>query len=347
MPGTSDELRLDPIPASVGRARAMVASRLREVGREDLVDNAELVVSEVVTNALLHAGAPITIRVRGTRRHPRVEVADRSMGLPRLPESLPEPVGALPELTTVGAAAGPSRSGGVRGPRPSEAVADVDLDALTTGGRGVGLVITHSASWGVDRSSHGKVIWFEPSAEVRTDARNEIQVFETVDAEPQRTPFAEHADGETTSPVRLINAPVRAIAAVRRHYDELQREIRLIGLQYGGRASSLPKQFFVQAANPDLHRLRAVGSEQVQDAVERGLEYTDLDYKVTQSAAEEFAETVRLLLAADAFCRREHLLTLAMSDRQLAVVGWFLDQIVSQLDGLPPVPWTEPTAASG
>ena len=326
----------------------MVSARLREIGRDDLVDNAELVVSELVTNALLHAGAPITVRVRGTRRHPRIEVADRSMSLPRLPDALPSPtdaVSAPPALALVGARQTTTHSAmSLLDPHDvDESEDEVDLDSLATGGRGVGLVITHSAIWGVDRSSSAKVVWFEPAADVRTDARNEIQVFETVDSAPSDDlGTSPGGEGEPEHRVRLLHAPVRAIAAARRHYDELQREIRLIGLQYAGSPSALPRQFFTQAAHPERHRLRAAGVEQVLEALDQGLEYADLDYMVTSSAAEEFAETIRLLLAADAFCRREHLLTLAMSERQLAVVGWFLDQVVSQIEGLEPVPWREP-----
>lgn len=343
MPASHDELRLDPIPASVGRARTMVAARLRDLGRPDLVESAELVVSELVTNALLHAGPPITVRVRGTIRRPRIEVGDRSMSLPKLPLTLESPIedAAVQSRDRLDARA--ARPGiGLLTARPGvdETELDLHLDLLTTSGRGIGLVITHSVTWGVDRSSHGKVIWFEPAPEAREDARIELQVFESVD--PDQDEELPAPQPEPVLSVRLINAPVRAIASVRRHYDELQREIRLIGLQYGARASSMPRRFFEQAAHSERHRLRAAGAEKVVRAIEQGLEYADLEYGVTKSDAAEFAETISLLLAADAFCQREQLLTLALSERQLAVIAWFLDQILSQLEGAPPIPWREP-----
>ena len=46
---------------------------------------AELGVSELVTNALLHGEPPIPVRVRGTAEHPRIEVRDSSVEAPILP----------------------------------------------------------------------------------------------------------------------------------------------------------------------------------------------------------------------------------------------------------------------
>ena len=52
---------------------------------EDLTECAELGVSELVTNALLHGEPPIQVRVRGTVEHPRIEVRDSSLEAPVLP----------------------------------------------------------------------------------------------------------------------------------------------------------------------------------------------------------------------------------------------------------------------
>ena len=49
-----------------------------DIDRDDLVECAELGVSELVTNAVLHGSPPIKVRVRGTWEHPRVEVIDGS-----------------------------------------------------------------------------------------------------------------------------------------------------------------------------------------------------------------------------------------------------------------------------
>ncbi|QWC85952.1 ATP-binding protein [Nocardioidaceae bacterium] len=339
-----DELHLEAVPASVGQARRMVAATLHSLGREDLVGSAQLVVSELVTNALLHGVAPVTARVRGTRAHPRVEISDASMRLPRLPEApLPlteavRPTGALP-------------AGGALtfAPEEVDALLREELDLLSMGGRGIRLVITYSAAWGIHRTTGCKTVWFEPSAEPRTDAPNEIQVFETIEDETLPLPRARRSLDDlspATGPqvmrhVRLVNAPVRLIAAVRSHYDDLQREIRLIGLQYGRAAATLPRHLFEQAAHPELHRLRALGVEQVEQAVLVGRDHADLDYEVAPADAAVFARTVALFLEADEFCRRERLLTLALTERQRAAVIWFVDQVVSQVAGRAPCAWDE------
>ncbi|WP_284535099.1 ATP-binding protein [Nocardioides sp. T2.26MG-1] len=111
-------------------ARRWVVSTCHDIGRSDLVECAELAVSELVTNALLHAEAPLSVRVRGTREHPRVEVRDGSRELPLMP--------------TAGAH-------------------DED-ELLLTFGRGLSIVARCSAAWGVEVEEDGKILWFVPRA---------------------------------------------------------------------------------------------------------------------------------------------------------------------------------------
>jgi PAS domain S-box-containing protein len=78
----SVERRLPPAPSSVGAARDIVREFLDSSGREDLVEPATLLVSEVVTNAILHAGTEIDVRVALDDSGLRVEVGDGSEHLP-------------------------------------------------------------------------------------------------------------------------------------------------------------------------------------------------------------------------------------------------------------------------
>ncbi|MGY2701518.1 ATP-binding protein [Nocardioides sp. HB32] len=110
-------------------ARRWVVETCHDIGRSDLVECAELGVSELVTNALLHAEPPLTVRVRGTREHPRVEIRDGTVELPVLP-------GADPHS---------------------------DDDLLLTFGRGLSIVARCSAAWGVEVEEDGKILWFVPS----------------------------------------------------------------------------------------------------------------------------------------------------------------------------------------
>lgn len=112
--------RLPPVPASVPEARRLVRDLLAAVGREDLEDTAALLVSEIVTNALLHAGTPIQVAARLEGRHLRVEVGDGSVHLP-VPRRYASTAGT---------------------------------------GRGLLMVEQLVDDWGVVRHSDGKTVWF-------------------------------------------------------------------------------------------------------------------------------------------------------------------------------------------
>lgn len=130
MPLNRPALSLGSGPRGVQDARRWVVSTCHDIGRSDLVECAELAVSELVTNALLHAEAPLSVRVRGTREHPRVEVRDGSRELPLMPTA-----------------------GGQ----------DED-ELLLTFGRGLSIVARCSAAWGVEVEEDGKIVWFVPRA---------------------------------------------------------------------------------------------------------------------------------------------------------------------------------------
>ena len=64
--------------ATPGRARALVEQVLDRGGLPELVPTATLLTSEIVTNAVVHVGGPVTMRVTCRPRRVRVEVSDRS-----------------------------------------------------------------------------------------------------------------------------------------------------------------------------------------------------------------------------------------------------------------------------
>ena len=132
MPLNRPALSLGSGPRGVQNARRWVVDTCTDIDRRDLVECAELGVSELVTNALLHADPPIQVRVRGTREHPRVEVRDGSAQPPLLPDSHPSDEDHL----------------------------------LLTFGRGLGIVARCADAWGAEIEDDGKVVWFAPSATV-------------------------------------------------------------------------------------------------------------------------------------------------------------------------------------
>ena len=149
----SSELTLASSPRAASDARRWVGDIFARLERTDLLECAELGVSELVANAIIHATGPFKVRVRGTASHPRIEVLDGSTS-PPVP---PAPVSAD------------------------------DLDLLLTFGRGLTMVAQCAVAWGATIESHGKIVWFEPSQQMIDDGAAEwvIDHLQQVGPEPQ------------------------------------------------------------------------------------------------------------------------------------------------------------------
>ncbi|CAL9604441.1 SpoIIE family protein phosphatase [Streptomyces sp. enrichment culture] len=115
------EWRLPPEPAQVPRARAVVREQLHEWGLAKLTDTTELLVSELVTNAVRHSRSrPVELRlVRGDTLLCEVDDDDHE----------------LPTLLSAG---------------PGDET-----------GRGLRVVATLAREWGTSRTAAGKTVWFE------------------------------------------------------------------------------------------------------------------------------------------------------------------------------------------
>lgn len=75
------QLEVGPDPAEVGRARRWARSRLAGCGvgvDEPLADTLVLLISELVTNAVVHTGCPAVLRMLFGGPGVRVEVMDTS-----------------------------------------------------------------------------------------------------------------------------------------------------------------------------------------------------------------------------------------------------------------------------
>jgi PAS domain S-box-containing protein len=117
-------------PSSVPAARRLVREALTRARRDDLIEAAQLLVSEVVTNALVHAGTAIDFRASIGDAGLRVEVTDGSTQTPA-----------------------PRRYGSMAGT-----------------GRGLRLLEQLVDRWGTHAHADGKTVWFElSSGEVRED----------------------------------------------------------------------------------------------------------------------------------------------------------------------------------
>jgi anti-sigma regulatory factor (Ser/Thr protein kinase) len=114
--------RFAPERGSPRRARRFVAGFLEQLELDgDCRYAAELLVSELVTNALLHARSATRVEVSRTELGIKVVVHDESPALPALRR----------------------------------------LDEAYPAGRGLLLVDRIAHAWGVERTSGGKAVWFE------------------------------------------------------------------------------------------------------------------------------------------------------------------------------------------
>ena len=123
MPNAS--LTFPPDLRAIGQARGFLLTRLAEWDAEQYAFAGPLVLTELATNAALHARTPYEVRLRLEPEFLVVEVYDHNPHQPQL------------------------RS--------------YDADATT--GRGIGMVSSLCASWGVRGLGDGKVVW----AQVRPD----------------------------------------------------------------------------------------------------------------------------------------------------------------------------------
>lgn len=311
MPLNRKPLPLEPDPESPQVARRWVADVLHSLGRDDLVDSAELGVSELVTNAILHADPPISVRVRGTKDHPRVEVHDSSQHPPHVDHNM------------------------------------TDEDSLlSTIGRGLGIVAIYSTVWGSEVSADGKTVWFEPSSDIDAGGAKEQQVFDFAQFVERRVANVPAAQQLVT--IRFLDMPVQLFAAYRTRYNELRRELQLLALSHG---TDYPvardiSELFVQV---EQERRHTRGAEALQQGIDEGLDRMDVELQVPVTAPATMARLREMLEEADRFCREQRLLALAASAQQTDLQNWYLGEFTRQGAGAAPQPWTggfEPEAAT-
>lgn len=126
----------DPIPESVPQARQWLRGRLRAWELDQLVPDAALLVTELVTNAIVYAHSQV---------HVTAAVAD---GMLEVAVSDHEPRRSMPyshETLSIS---------------PLD-----DVSTLSEGGRGLGLVDAISDRWGVSTLEGGKQVWFRLSVD--------------------------------------------------------------------------------------------------------------------------------------------------------------------------------------
>ena len=286
-------------PSGVHLARRWAVEACSEIDRDDLAECAELGVSELISNAILHGEPPVRMRMRGTPEHPRIEVSDGS----RRPPVMPGPNTRHP----------------------------IDDDPLITFGRGLDIVARCSAAWGADVDEHGKVVWFVPTADTRAQGVEGVITGADADRSGRNAPANQVH-------VEVREVPLRTLHASQTQWSELRREVRLLSLAHED-DYPLAKSLSGLFADLDRILREAIHGDAIESALASGEATTDLRVDVPKASAETIEQFLDLLDLADEFCQKQQLLSLARTPEQCRFQRWLFGEFVRQQRGESPRAW--------
>jgi anti-sigma regulatory factor (Ser/Thr protein kinase) len=299
------ETRLVATPAAAGAARRFITDTLRGWNVATVVDDAVLCGSELVTNAVLHAGGSLVVRLSCPDHDVLLEVIDEV----------------------------PIERGSVE---PKAGDSEDDGDHMT--GRGLALLASVAAAWGVNRrampgAAEGKVVWARlPIADgSRHDGHRRAPRL------PSALPAAAAA-ASTAGEARLIDVPVDSLLASESHLDDVLRELLLAwwasptDATIARLASRLGA--FVARTGQLRTRTTALARQRVAAGYDRVTLVVDLGSDVV-GAAEQLVETMD---EVDAMARFGLLLTPPSSPKLTALRRWFAGELRRQSEGSRPLP---------
>lgn len=140
-----------PEPRSVPSARDFCRDTLTSWDLAQVVDDAQLILSELVTNGVLHAGTPLGVTISSETGNLEIAVSDGSRAVPVVRPHREDLGGDLDALIVT------ADSTGLEDDR--DPLLDMGAAGSVVGGRGLHLVVSLAAEWGVDSSHSGKSVW--------------------------------------------------------------------------------------------------------------------------------------------------------------------------------------------
>jgi serine/threonine-protein kinase RsbW len=319
--------RLPPSLSSVARARAQLADLLDLWGcGADMAEAAKLVLSELMSNGVLHARTELEVVVALTEEGGlRLEVHDAS-GMPVVPPRgrFQPPPSLLDELAPGEPPAGSST-----------------LPAAT--GRGLSMVDALSQAWGwCPGRAGGKVVWAELAGGV-----------------PGQVPTGRPSFGRSEHPirpVRLIAVPLRLLKSSEDHFDDLFRELQMAHMSTAPAPSAQPgagRPVRGPAGHPQvemsrlallaenvksrLARMREPVRSLIWDAVHRGDRLVDLNLLADAGTPAVLDMSEELLADAARAARSGLLLTEPPPAEVVAWRRWLRREIEDQIAGRPPL----------
>lgn len=299
----SHELVLPPRLESVTEARREVTALVEAWDRPELADSVALLVTELASNAVLHARSEF--RVVTTLNHcVRLEVHDRSRVRPIVRRS---------------------------------------ADGLAGTGRGLQLVERLSDAWGVELDL-GKIVWCRICSPDRGEEVAPMEVdLDAWLAMDEEVADAGRPETEPMVTVALVGLPVDVYRRSSAHSAELGRELQLLS-GVPDRGASLPHQLrrLIYELVTRYGPMNPAAERRLQEAVARGEEVVDVQYRVPRSTRGDVAALDQVLREVDEHCRAGRwLLTMATPPEALRFREWVFGEITRQIDGEPPCPWAE------
>jgi PAS domain S-box-containing protein len=297
---------MPPHASSVSQARALLREALADAA-ESIVDCAQLAVSEVVTNALVHAGTEVHVQVRVDENGVRVEVSDGSTQLPTAR----------------------------------------DYSPASGTGRGLHMVMSTVDAWGCYPRSGGKVVWFEihetPDPEdAGTRSPTPVQPTDS-DADAAARVVAE---AENVVAVELLNLPLLMHLAWQEHAAALLREFLLVALD-GDEQAAFERHAAASEAMSVLHDqvpqppLLEDPEAIMTTAMEPGVTADRLVVRVPRAVVADFHTLDLMLDEASALATSGALLVPPTQPEMAAMRRWVCTQVQQQDRAVSgPTPWS-------
>ena len=298
MSAIAGELLLGELADAVPASRRAVRDRLSRT-HEDLLDDAASVVTELVTNAVLHGTPPALLRVLDAGDQVRLEVQDCGSDLPVL--------------------------------------AQQSTSAMT--GRGLALVARLAHRWGVNpiMGGSGKVVWAEltPRAPGGDGVDSEPEL--DVDLDALLAAFPD--DGlEQTCTISLGSVPTELMLEAKSSIENLVREFTLEAAAarsngQGAGQGAVPVELaeLVATVVHGFAAARDAIKRQALAAARRGDPEVQLTLTLPASAADAGEQYLAALDEADRYARNARLLSLETSPVHKVFRRWYVQRIVDEL----------------
>ena len=283
-------------PASVPAVRRFVDDALTTWGRDDLVDDVGLSVTELATNATLHSqGTFFDVELRASQDAVRVAVVD---------------TGSMP-----------AQSIALRADLDGPGDDDLDLDLESMTGRGLFIVSSLASAWGIDDLPGGTRVWADFTTRDTYEPRQPVL--------SPAPPAASRLD-DTTRVIRLLDCPPDLLLAHDDNLADIARELSLYAASHSDReAGRIAEQIVgvVRASAMSWDAARLVARQAVHD----GKDVVDVAIATDPTLLPPRVNAIRqAILAAEAMADQGLLMTMPAPAPVQAWRDWAEREMVEQ-----------------